>query len=163
MTSTKTGIALYKSIGLIVVGNPAATVITSSPGLMALEPSLGEVRLEKAIKLAEDPELMQLMVDSNLRAVFLGIETPDEDSLELTHKYQNNRNPLNEAVEKIIKSGIRVMAGFIIGFDGEKPGAGDRIVKFVEETTIPTAMFSMLQVMCGIVHIVYRVYFLQTL
>ena len=57
MTSTKTGIALYKSIGLIVVGNPAATVITSSPGLMALEPSLGEVRLEKAIKLAEDPEL----------------------------------------------------------------------------------------------------------
>ena len=56
MTSTKTGIALYKSIGLIVVGNPAATVMTSSPGLMAFEPSLGEVRLAKAIKLAEDPE-----------------------------------------------------------------------------------------------------------
>ncbi|MGD1806959.1 B12-binding domain-containing radical SAM protein [Dapis sp. BLCC M126] len=102
---------------------------------------------EASVNLAEDPELMQLMVDCNLRAVFLGIETPDEDSLQLTHKYQNNRNPLNEAVEKIIKSGIRVMAGFIIGFDGEKPGAGDRIVKFVEETTIPTAMFSMLQVL----------------
>jgi Fe-S oxidoreductase len=102
---------------------------------------------EASVNLAEDQELMQLMVDCNFRSVFLGIETPDEDSLELTHKYQNNRNPLNEAVEKIIRSGLRVMAGFIIGFDGEKKGAGDRIAKFVEETTIPTAMFSMLQVL----------------
>lgn len=102
---------------------------------------------EASVNLAEDQELMQLMVDCNFRSVFLGIETPDEDSLELTHKYQNNRNPLNEAVEKIIRSGLRVMAGFIIGFDGEKKGAGDRIANFVEETTIPTAMFSMLQVL----------------
>ncbi|NJP12599.1 MAG: DUF4070 domain-containing protein, partial [Leptolyngbyaceae cyanobacterium RU_5_1] len=43
------------------------------------------------------------------------------------------------------RSGLRVMAGFIIGFDGEKPGAGGRIVKFVEQTAIPTALFSMLQ------------------
>ena len=102
---------------------------------------------EASVNLAEDQELMQLMVDCNFRSVFLGIVTPDEDSLELTHKYQNNRNPLNEAVEKIIRSGLRVMAGFIIGFDGEKKGAGDRIANFVEETTIPTAMFSMLQVL----------------
>jgi hypothetical protein len=37
------------------------------------------------------------------------------------------------------------MAGFIIGFDGEKAGAGQRIVNFVEKTAIPTALFSMLQ------------------
>ncbi len=50
-------------------------------------------------------------------------------------------------MEKIIRSGLRVMAGFIIGFDGEEKGAGDRIVRFVEQTTIPIAMFSMLQVL----------------
>ncbi len=100
---------------------------------------------EASIDLAQDQELMDLMVECNFRAVFLGIETPDEESLSLTKKYQNTRDSLSESVEKIIRSGLRVMAGFIIGFDGEKSGAGDRIVRFVEKTTIPIAMFSMLQ------------------
>ncbi len=85
------------------------------------------------------------MVKCNFGSVFLGIETPDEESLALTQKHQNTRSSLNEAVERIAKSGMRVMAGFIIGFDGEKTGAGQRIVQFVEQTNIPTAVFSMLQ------------------
>ncbi|MEY3866697.1 MAG: hypothetical protein RLZZ338_588 [Cyanobacteriota bacterium] len=100
---------------------------------------------EASVDLAQDPELMQLMVECNFNAVFVGIETPDESSLQFTKKFQNNRNPLTEAVETITKAGLRVMAGFIIGFDGEKSGAGDRIIKFVEQTSIPTALFSMLQ------------------
>jgi radical SAM superfamily enzyme YgiQ (UPF0313 family) len=50
-----------------------------------------------------------------------------------------------ESVKAITRTGLRVMAGFIIGFDGEKPGAGDRIVRFAEQTTIPTTTFAMLQ------------------
>ncbi|WP_310484179.1 B12-binding domain-containing radical SAM protein [Chamaesiphon sp. VAR_48_metabat_403] len=100
---------------------------------------------EASVDLAGDQELMDLMVKCNFGAVFLGIETPDEESLALTQKHQNTRSSLSEAVNNITKSGIRVMAGFIIGFDGEKTGAGNRIVKFVEQTDIPTAVFSMLQ------------------
>jgi radical SAM superfamily enzyme YgiQ (UPF0313 family) len=100
---------------------------------------------EASVDLAQDQELMDLMVACNFTAVFLGLETPDEASLSLTKKYQNTRDSLTESVDKIIRSGLRVMSGFIIGFDGEKPGAGDRIVRFVEESTIPIAMFSMLQ------------------
>ncbi|MEP0912885.1 B12-binding domain-containing radical SAM protein [Leptolyngbya sp. GB1-A1] len=100
---------------------------------------------EASVDLAQDQELMDLMVACNFNAVFLGIETPDEDSLALTQKFQNTRDSLSDAVDAIIRSGLRVMAGFIIGFDGEKPGAGDRIVQFVEKTAIPTAFFSMLQ------------------
>jgi len=100
---------------------------------------------EASVDLAQDQELMDLMVMCNFGAVFLGIETPDEESLAFTQKYQNTRDSLSEAVLKITRSGLRVMAGFIIGFDGEKPGAGARIVKFVEQTAIPTALFSMLQ------------------
>jgi radical SAM superfamily enzyme YgiQ (UPF0313 family) len=100
---------------------------------------------EASVDLASDQELMDLMVACNFGAVFLGIETPDTDSLTLTQKHQNTRDPLSSAIEKITTSGLRVMAGFIIGFDGEKPGAGDRIVEFVERTSIPTAVFSMLQ------------------
>ncbi|MCG9891150.1 MAG: B12-binding domain-containing radical SAM protein [Thermosynechococcaceae cyanobacterium MS004] len=100
---------------------------------------------EASIDLASDQEMMDLMVECNFNAVFLGIETPDEASLALTQKFQNTRDSMSESVDTIVRSGLRVMAGFIIGFDGEKPGAGDRIVRFVEKTTIPTAMFSMLQ------------------
>lgn len=100
---------------------------------------------EASIDIANDPELMDMMVDCYFDAVFLGIETPDEDSLQLTKKFQNTRSSLSEAVDKIIQAGLRPMAGFIIGFDGEKKGAADRIINFVEESAIPTAMFGMLQ------------------
>jgi radical SAM superfamily enzyme YgiQ (UPF0313 family) len=100
---------------------------------------------EASIDLADDPELMEMMLECYFGGVFLGIETPDEDSLSLTRKFQNTRSPMTEAVEKITRTGLRVMAGFIIGFDGEKKGAGDRIVQFVEETAISSAFFSMLQ------------------
>ncbi|NEO44769.1 MAG: DUF4070 domain-containing protein [Moorea sp. SIO4A3] len=100
---------------------------------------------EASVDLAQDQELMDLMVDCNFKVVFLGIETPDEDSLTLTKKFQNTRDSLSESVDAITNAGLRVMAGFIMGFDGEKPGAGDRIVQFIEKTSIPIALFSMLQ------------------
>ncbi|MCL1464882.1 B12-binding domain-containing radical SAM protein [Argonema galeatum] len=100
---------------------------------------------EASVDLAQDRELMDMMVQCNFGGVFLGIETPDAESLTLTRKYQNTRDSLSEAVHAIMQSGLRVMAGFIIGFDGEKQGAGDRIVQFVEKTAIPAAIFSMLQ------------------
>lgn len=100
---------------------------------------------EASVDLAQDDELMKLMVECNFKKVFLGIETPDQDSLALTSKFQNTRDPLTESINKITTAGMQVMAGFIIGFDGEKAQAGDRIVQFVEQTNIPLAMFSMLQ------------------
>lgn len=100
---------------------------------------------EASVDLAQDPELMQMMVDCNFGTVFLGIETPDDDSLNMTKKFQNMRDPLSESVVSIAEAGLRVMAGLIVGFDGEKPGAGQRIYQFVEQTAIPTALVSMLQ------------------
>ncbi|PPS45886.1 B12-binding domain-containing radical SAM protein [Chroococcidiopsis sp. TS-821] len=100
---------------------------------------------EASVDLAQDRELMDLMVECNFDAVFLGIETPDEDSLQLTKKFQNTRSSLIESVQTITRAGLRPIAGFIIGFDGEKAGAGDRIVRFAEQTAIPTTTFAMLQ------------------
>jgi radical SAM superfamily enzyme YgiQ (UPF0313 family) len=100
---------------------------------------------EASVDLAQDQELLDLMIAANFNAVFVGIETPDTDSLALTQKFQNTRNSLIESVQTINRAGLRVMAGFIIGFDGEKVGAGRRIIDFVEATAIPQALFSMLQ------------------
>jgi radical SAM superfamily enzyme YgiQ (UPF0313 family) len=100
---------------------------------------------EASVDLAADDEMMEMMAEARFEAVFLGIETPDEASLSLTGKHQNTRSSLEDSVDRITSYGIRVMAGFIIGFDGEKTGAGDRIVRFVSRTGIPAAMMGMLQ------------------
>jgi radical SAM superfamily enzyme YgiQ (UPF0313 family) len=99
---------------------------------------------EASVDLAQDEELLDLMIRANFTAVFLGIETPDTESLAMTQKFQNTRNSLIESVQTINQKGLSVMAGFILGFDGEKSGAGDRIIEFVEATAIPKAMFGML-------------------
>ncbi|MBX2862953.1 MAG: B12-binding domain-containing radical SAM protein [Leptolyngbyaceae cyanobacterium MAG.088] len=100
---------------------------------------------EASVDLAQDEELLDLMVECDFHWVFLGIETPDESSLTLTQKHQNTRDPLSDAMATITGYGIQIMAGFIIGFDGETAGAGKRIVQFVEQTAIPVPLFSMLQ------------------
>ncbi|MEO1134654.1 MAG: B12-binding domain-containing radical SAM protein, partial [Cyanobacteria bacterium J06639_1] len=100
---------------------------------------------EASLDLAQDDELIELMLECNFAAVFMGIETPDTESLQLTKKFQNTRSSLVESIDKVTGAGLRVIAGFIIGFDGEKSGAGDRIVQFAEITGIPTTTFAMLQ------------------
>ncbi len=100
---------------------------------------------EASVDLAQDEEMMTMMAECRFEAVFVGIETPDEESLTLTRKFQNTRDSLSEAVDRITAAGLRVMAGFIIGFDNEEAGAGQRIVSFVERTGIPATTFAMLQ------------------
>lgn len=100
---------------------------------------------EASVNLAEDAELLDLMGKAGFYGVFLGIETPDQDSLQVTRKVQNTRHPLVEACRIINQAGLLIYAGFIIGFDGERAGAGQRIQAFVEETGIPQPMLGVLQ------------------
>ena len=72
---------------------------------------------EASVDLAADPELMELMVQCNFNAVFLGIETPDESSLQITKKLQNTRSYLADTEDNMIRAGLRTMSGSIIGFD----------------------------------------------
>ena len=100
---------------------------------------------EASIDLASDEDLMDQMVESGFNRVFLGIETPDTTSLSGAGKHQNTRTSLLEAVDAITGKGLLVMAGFILGFDGECAGAGQRIVDFVNQSSIPVAMLGILQ------------------
>jgi radical SAM superfamily enzyme YgiQ (UPF0313 family) len=100
---------------------------------------------EASINLAEDDELIELMVKAGMTMVFMGIETPDTDSLLGIHKVQNTRRSLVAACEKITQMGLQIMSGFIMGFDNERAGAGERIKEFIETANIPIAQFSLLQ------------------
>ncbi|WP_414564215.1 MULTISPECIES: B12-binding domain-containing radical SAM protein [unclassified Anabaena] len=100
---------------------------------------------EASLNLAEDDELIELMVKAGFTLVFMGIETPDTDSLLGIHKVQNTRHDLIESCHKVTRAGLQIMSGFIMGFDNERPGAGQRIREFIEETGIPQGQFSLLQ------------------
>jgi radical SAM superfamily enzyme YgiQ (UPF0313 family) len=100
---------------------------------------------EASLNLAEDDELIELMVKAGFILVFMGIETPDTDSLLGINKVQNTRQSLIESCHKITQAGLQIMSGFIMGFDNERPGAGQRIAEFIQETGIPQGQFSLLQ------------------
>jgi radical SAM superfamily enzyme YgiQ (UPF0313 family) len=100
---------------------------------------------QASVNLGHDQEMMDLMTAANFSFVFIGVESTDAASLDLSRKYQNLRNPLAESLDNINKSGLSIVASFIIGFDGEEKGAGDRIRDFVEELDIPLVMVNLLQ------------------
>jgi radical SAM superfamily enzyme YgiQ (UPF0313 family) len=101
---------------------------------------------EVSLDLAEDDELIQLMVDANIISVFIGIETPNEKSLRETKKYQNVRpvGTLLERVHKIQRAGIEVWCGMILGFDNDDATIFDAQEEFLEQARINTAMIGML-------------------
>jgi len=100
---------------------------------------------QASVNLGQDLEMIDLMTAANLEKVFIGIESPDENVLEASHKYHNIKNPLVESLRNIKENGLGVIGSFIIGLDGETKGAGERICEFMEQTSIPVAMLGVLQ------------------
>ena len=99
---------------------------------------------EVSINLADDEELMQLMVKAQFNQVFVGIETPNEESLTECSKLQNRNRDMIANVKKIQKTGIEVQAGFIVGFDKDPASIFDRLKAFIQESGIVTAMVGLL-------------------
>ena len=100
---------------------------------------------QASVNLGQDLEMIDLMTAANFDKVFIGIESPDEKVLQISHKYHNIKNPLVESLQNIQQNGLAVIGSFIIGLDGEKKGAGERICAFMEQTAIPMAMLGVLQ------------------
>lgn len=99
---------------------------------------------EASINLAQDRELLDMMVDSGFNMVFVGIETPDQDTLAQTQKSQNLRGSIIDDIKTIQSAGIEVTGGFIVGFDSDKDDIFERQLSFIQEAGIPTAMVGML-------------------
>src|SRR5467141_1688773 len=98
---------------------------------------------EASVNLADDADLLDDMRDAGFRRVFLGIETPVEESLKEAQKSQNRGNLL-DSVKKIQSYGMEVMAGFIVGFDNDPEDIFERQIKFIRESAIPLAMVGLL-------------------
>ncbi len=99
---------------------------------------------EASINLADDIELIRMMSRAGFTMVFIGIESPNEESLAECNKIQNRNRDLIADVKKIQENGLQVTAGFILGFDNDSPTIFERMAAFIQESSIVNAMVGLL-------------------
>jgi radical SAM superfamily enzyme YgiQ (UPF0313 family) len=100
---------------------------------------------EVSVNLADDEELMDMMVAAGFDSVFVGIESPNEESLAECGKGQNRQRNLIESVKRIQRRGMQVAGGFIIGFDSDPLSIFQQQIEFIQKSGIVTAMVGLLQ------------------
>jgi len=100
--------------------------------------------MEASINLADDDQLLSLMVETGFTSSFIGIETPDETSLKDCNKSQNNNRDLLLSVKKIQNAGITVSGGFIVGFDSDTSTVFQKQIDFIQQSGIVSAMVGLL-------------------
>jgi hypothetical protein len=103
-----------------------------------------EFSTEASVNLADDPGLLEAMNEANFFAVFVGIESPDTETLVAMQKKQNTRHNLQESIFRIYQAGMFVNAGFIIGFDSERGSVADGMIGCTDDTAIPACMVGLL-------------------
>jgi radical SAM superfamily enzyme YgiQ (UPF0313 family) len=104
---------------------------------------------ELSINLADDDELMDLLVEAGFTTVFIGIETPSDAGLAECSKIQNRGRDLVASVKRLQRAGLQVQGGFIVGFDSDSPSIFQQQVDFIQMSGIVTAMVGLLQAPYG--------------
>jgi radical SAM superfamily enzyme YgiQ (UPF0313 family) len=99
---------------------------------------------EASINLADDEKLMKLMTEAGFRTVFIGIETPHDESLAECAKSQNRKRDMVTSVKKIQNFGMEVQGGFIVGFDSDPLTIFKSQIRFIQQSGIVTAMVGLL-------------------
>jgi radical SAM superfamily enzyme YgiQ (UPF0313 family) len=128
------------------IGNKKA-VKAFLPHLIAWQKAHGypfRFSTEASINLADDDALLALMREANFFTVFVGIESPDSDTLISMQKKQNTRRSLADGVHKLYRAGMFVTAGFIVGFDSEKGSIAEAMIDCIDATSIPVCMVGLL-------------------
>lgn len=100
---------------------------------------------EASINLADDEELMELMVNAGFDQVFLGIETPSPAGLAECGKVQNENRDMVASVKRIQRYGLHPLGGFIVGFDSDHESIFEDQIRFIQEAGIVVAMVGLLQ------------------
>lgn len=100
--------------------------------------------IQSSINLADDEELMSLMTQTGFTSAFIGIETPEELSLQDCNKSQNKNRDLLQSVKKLQNAGLQVTGGFIVGFDTDTPTVFQKQIDFIQQSGIVSAMVGLL-------------------
>jgi radical SAM superfamily enzyme YgiQ (UPF0313 family) len=104
---------------------------------------------EASINVADDEELMELMIQAGFNTLFIGIESPSEDSLAECGKKQNKNRDLLLSVKKLQNRGFQIQGGFIVGFDSDIAAVFENMISFIQRSGIVTAMVGLLNAPTG--------------
>ena len=99
---------------------------------------------EASLNLADDPELLALFREAGFEWAFLGLETPDPQTLREAAKSQNTAGDMLGAVRRIYAAGVDILGGFIVGFDRDTPAAFEKQRRFILDSGIMVAMVGLL-------------------
>ena len=134
-----------------LIGNKKALKAELLPALIDWQRHQGGMSFytEASINLADDPQLMEMMTEAGFDMVFIGIETPDQESLVECNKSQNLNRDLVEDVKRIQRAGLQVQGGFIVGFDNDTASIFQRQIDFIQNSGVVTAMVGLLNALPG--------------
>ncbi|MBN1595936.1 B12-binding domain-containing radical SAM protein [candidate division FCPU426 bacterium] len=104
---------------------------------------------QASVNLADDDELLKMMVNAGFDTVFVGIESPNEASLTECLKSQNTKRDLIHAIKKCQQAGLQIQGGFIVGFDSDPLTIFDQHIRFIQQSGITTAMVGLLNALKG--------------
>jgi len=134
-----------------LIGNKKVLREELLPALIQWQKSHGHLPLctQVSINLADDPTLTAMMVEAGFDLVFIGIESPDPESLKECRKVQNRNRDMIADIKTLQRAGLEVQGGFIVGFDHDTPAVFQQQVDFIQESGIVTAMVGQLQAAPG--------------
>ena len=89
-------------------------------------------------------ENVALMAKSGCRALFIGFESIDEETVKYTGKRQNRPEAYREIIEMLHDHGISVWGSFVFGFDTDRLSVFDRTVEEAIEMKLTMASFAIL-------------------
>ncbi len=104
---------------------------------------------QTSVNLGNDLEMIDLLTEANFSTVFIGVESTDAEVLAKSGKHHNKSAEMETWIHNINANGLEAVASFIIGFDGEKPGADARISQIVEACNLPWVMLNLLTPLPG--------------
>ena len=97
------------------------------------------------IGVCKSEELLELLRDANFKLLFMGLETPNVESIKEANKNQNLRHDMVDAVHRILSHGIAVRAGIIVGFDHDDTDIFDIQYNFIQRAFLPSVTINMLK------------------
>lgn len=102
-----------------------------------------------SIDIADDAELLRLAHKAGCCGLFIGIETTSAENLAAMRKQFNQSGRYAQRLEAIRRAGIGIVAGIIVGMDGDDVGVFECTLQFLKRTRIDAIQLNILTPLPG--------------
>ena len=99
---------------------------------------------QATIDVAFDDEFLHLAAKSGCKALFVGLESVSQESLNSANKRHNDVSVYHEAVRRFHAHGIAIQAGTVFGFDHDERSIFRHTVEYFREIGIDSATIGIL-------------------